>query len=153
MTSSEQRDDYDRWVQAHNAEVNAHFPPSTPEDFAFFAQLERELDAAPHIRDYFQQLEAPYPAPLLDTDVQNVVGRAIEDLAEDRRMAWLGDGPIQVHLIASLIGELQARLDEAIVLAADQETDIADIARLAGLSSDQTRQTITNTDPENDLAN
>ena len=107
----------------------------------------------PNLQDYFQQLEPPYPAPMPDQDVQDVAGRAIEDLAGQRRMAWLGDGPIQVHLIASLICDLQFRLDEAIVLAADQETDLADIARLAGISVGQTRQTIANIDPENDLAN
>ena len=105
------------------------------------------------LQDHFRQLGPSYPAPMPDSDVQDAVQRAIEDLAGVRRLAWLGDGAIQVHLIASLIGELQFRLDEAIVLAADQDTDLAAIAQLAGISVDQTRQTITNIDPENDLAN
>lgn len=107
----------------------------------------------PNLQDLFRQLEAPYPQPMPDDDVQDVAQRAIEDLARQRRLAWLGDGPIQVHLIATLISELQFRLDEAIVLAADQDTDLADIARLAGISVAETQQTITNIDPENDLAN
>ncbi len=106
-----------------------------------------------NLHDHFRQLEAPYPPPMPDEDVQDVAGRAIEDLAGQRHLAWLGDGPVQVHLIASLICELQFRLDEAIVLAADQDTDLTGIAQLAGISIDQTRQTITNLDPENDLAN
>jgi len=106
-----------------------------------------------NLQDHFQPLEPPYPQPMPDQDVQDAAQRAIEDLAGQRHMAWLGDGPIQTHLIANLICELQFRLDEAIVLAADQDTDLADIAQLAGISIDQTRQTITNIDPENDLAN
>ncbi|CAN5671517.1 hypothetical protein BH23PLA1_BH23PLA1_43040 [soil metagenome] len=106
-----------------------------------------------HLQDYFRQLGPPYPTPMPDADVQDAAQRAIEDLAGVRRMAWLGDGAIQVHLIASLICELQFRLDEAIVLAADQEIGLADIAQLAGINVTQTRQTITNLDPENDLAN
>ena len=105
------------------------------------------------LQDYFRELEPPYPPPMPDEDVQDVAQRAIEDLAGQRCMAWLGDGPVQVHLIASLITELTSRLDEAIVLAADQETELADIAHLAGISPEQTRQTIANIDPENDLAN
>jgi hypothetical protein len=103
----------------------------------------------PNLQDHFRP---PYPQPMPDDDVQAVAQRAIEDLAGQRRLAWLGDGPIQVHLIASLISELQFRLDEAVVLAADQETDLADIAQLAGISVAETRQTIANLDPENDLA-
>jgi hypothetical protein len=106
-----------------------------------------------NLQDCFRQLEPPYPPPMPDQDVQDAAQRAIEDLAGQRRMAWLGDGAIQVHLIASLICELRFRLDEAIVLAADQEIGLADIAQLAGLSADQIRQTIANIDPENDLAN
>lgn len=104
------------------------------------------------LHDHFRQLEAPYPTPMPDQDVQDAAQTAIEDLAAQRAMAWLGDGPVQVHLIASLICELQFRLDEAIVLAADQHTELADIAQLAGISPEQTRQTIANLDPENDLA-
>jgi len=107
----------------------------------------------PHLQDHFRQLEAPYPQPMPDDNVQDLAQRAIEDLARQRRLTWLGDGPIQVHLIASLLAELQFRLDEAIVLAADQDADPAGIARLAGISIAETRQAITNTDPENDLAN
>jgi hypothetical protein len=107
----------------------------------------------PSLQEHFQQLEAPYPSPMPDQDVQDVAQRAIEDLARQRRMAWLGDGPIQVHLIANLICELQFRLDEAIVLAAEQDTHLADIAQLAGTNIDQTRQTIANIDPEIDMAN
>lgn len=117
------------------------------------AQLERELDAAPHVLDYFQQIEPPYPAPQLDADIQDVVQRAIENLATKWRMAWLGDGPIQVHLTASLLAELHFRLDEAIVLAADQDLAVDDIAQLAGISPEQARQAIANLDPDNDLAN
>ena len=106
----------------------------------------------PHLQDHFRQLEAPYPQPMPDDNVQDLAQRAIEDLARQRRLAWLGDGRIQVHLI-TLISELQFRRDEAIVLAADQDADPADIARLAGISIAETRQAITNTDPENDLAN
>ncbi len=106
----------------------------------------------PNLQDLFRQLEAPYPQPSPDDDVQDVAQRAIEDLARQRRLAWHGDGAIQTHLIASLISELQFRLDEAIVLAADQGTDLTDIAQLAGTSITETRQTIANLDPENDLA-
>jgi hypothetical protein len=108
---------------------------------------------SPNLQDYFRPLEPPYPRPMPDSDVQDAAQRAIEDLAGQRHMAWLGDGAIQVHLIASLICDLQFRLDEAIVLAADQKLDLADIARLAGISVDETRQTIANIDPEHDLAN
>lgn len=114
--------------------------------------LERKLDAAPDVRDHFQQLEPPYPPPTPDEDVQNAVQRAITDLAATRRMAWLGDGPVQVHLIASLIAKLQFCLDETIVLTANQQVGLADIARLAGISTTEVRQTIANLDPENDLA-
>ena len=107
----------------------------------------------PDLQDYFQQLEPPYPQPMPDSDVQDAAQRAIEDLAGARRMAWLGDGTVQVHLIASLICELQFRLDEAIVLAADQQVGLTDLARLAGLNIAETRQTIDNIDPENELAN
>jgi len=144
--------DYQRWVADERARVAAHQPPTTAADHAFLEQLGRELDAAPHLQDYFQQLEPPYPQPMPDDDVQDAAQRAIEDLAGQRRMAWLGDGPIQVHLIASLINDLQLRLDEAIVLAADQEIGLTDIARLAGTSPEQARQTIAAIDPENDLA-
>jgi hypothetical protein len=144
--------DYERWVADERARVAAHQPPTTAADHAFLEQLGRELDAAPHLQDYFRQLEPPYPLPMPDDDVQDAAQRAIEDLAGQRRMAWLGDGAVQVHLIASLISDLQFRLDEAIVLAADQQVELADIARLAGLSVAETRQTIANIDPENDLA-
>jgi len=115
--------------------------------------LERELHTAPHIDDGCQQLQAPYPPPAPDVDVQDVAERAIAALATQRGMVWLGDGPIQVHLIASLICDLQFRLDEAIVLAANQHVAIDDLAHLAGLTVADTRQTITNLDPEHDLAN
>ena len=108
---------------------------------------------SPSLHDHFRELEAPYPPPMPDHDVQDAAGRAIEDLANQRHLAWLGDGPVQLHLIASLICELQFRLDEAIVLTADQDIDLADIAQLAGISLTQTRQIIANIDPENDLAN
>ena len=104
------------------------------------------------LQDYFRELEPPYPPPMPDEDVQDVAQRAIEDLAGQRRMAWLGDGPVQVHLIASLICDLQFRLDEAILLAADQEVELADIARLAGISPAEARQTIANLDEEHHLA-
>ena len=104
------------------------------------------------LQDHFRQLTPPYPTPMPDEDVEDVAQRAMADLAGQRHMAWLGDGPIQVHLIASLICELQFRLDQAVVPAADQELALADIAQLAGLSTDQIRQTIANLDPENDLA-
>ncbi|MGH3467289.1 MAG: hypothetical protein ACRDQF_06105 [Thermocrispum sp.] len=151
MTPDE-HDACDRWGQEQRAKVQRH-TPRTPEDVAFLQALETELDAAPSVQDYYRTLEAPYPRPMPDQDVQDAAQRAIEDLAGQRRMAWLGDGAIQIHLIASLICDLQVRLDEAIVLAADQEIDLADIAQLAGLSADQTRQIIANIDPENDLAN
>ena len=104
------------------------------------------------VQDYFHEFEAPYPPPMPDDDVQDAAQTAIEDLAGQRRLAWLGDGPVQVHLIASLISELTFRLDEAIMLAADQEVELADIARLAGISPQQTRQTIANLDEEHHLA-
>ena len=151
MTSDE-LSSYHRWVEQDRTHVARHLPPKTAEDHAFLDWLNREMDAAPHIDDYFRKLEAPYPQPMPDEDVQDVAQRAIEDLAGERRMAWLGDGPIQVHLIASLISDLQVRLDEAIVLAADQEVDLADIARLAGISTSEARLAIANIDPENNLA-
>ncbi len=104
------------------------------------------------LQDYFRELEPPYPPPMPDDDVHDVAQRAIEDLAGQRAMAWLGDGPVQVHLIASLLSELTFRLDEAIMLAADQEVELTDIARLAGISPDKTRQTIANIDEEHHLA-
>ena len=138
---------YQRWVEADRARVAAHIPPVTAADHAFLDALGRELDAAPHIGDYYRELEAPYPKPAPDQDVAEIIDAAIERLADQRRLPWLGHGPHQVHLIATLIAELRQRLTDAIVLAHDQELESSDIARIAGLSLHETRLL---TDPEDD---
>lgn len=141
---------YRRWVEQDRARLACHVPPTSEADHAFLDALGRQLDAAPHIGDYYRQLEPPYPGPTPDADVAEVVADAIERLADQRRLPWLGHGPHQIHLIATLIVELEAQLTEAIVLAHDQELDWPDIARLAGLSLHETILQA-DPDPENDL--
>lgn len=143
---------YHRRVEQDRARLAHHVPPTSEADHAYLDELGRELDAAPHIGDYYRELEPPYPGPEPDADVTKVVADGIERLAGQRRLPWLGHGPHQVHLIATLIAELEAQLTEAIVLAHDQELDWPDIAQLAGLSLRETiRQA--DPDPEDDLDN
>jgi hypothetical protein len=126
-------------VAAEQARHRSHTPPRTAEDLAYHRQLIRDLDAAPTLSDYFNELGPPYPEPRVDGDTTLTVDEVIELLAGRRRLAWLGDGTVQVHLIASLLAELHTRLGRAIALAHDQETTWSDIAHLAGLSVAETR--------------
>lgn len=135
----EQLADYEAAVAAEQARHRSHTPPRTPEDLAYHRQLVRDLDAAPTLSDYFNELGPPYPEPRVDEDTTLAIDEAIELLAGQRRLAWLGDGAVQVHLIASLLAELHTRLGRTIALAHDQETTWSDIARLAGLSVAETR--------------
>ena len=130
----EQLASYEAAVAAEQARHRSHTPPRTPEDFAYYEQLARDLDAAPSLSDYFNELGPPYPEPTVGDDTTLAVDEAIELLAAQRRLAWLGDGAVQVHLIACLTAELRVRLGHAIALAHDQETTWSDIAQLAGLS-------------------
>lgn len=135
----EQLASYETAVAADRARHRSHTPPRTPEDFAYHEQLNRELDAAPSLSDYFTDLGPPHPGPTLGRDTVLAIDEAIDVLAGQRRLAWVGDGAVQVHVIASLLTELRARLGHAIALAHDQETTWADIAQLAGLSVAETK--------------
>jgi hypothetical protein len=134
----EQLASYNAAVAAEQARHRSYTPPRTPEDFVYYEQLVRDLDAAPSLSGYFNELGPPYPQPTVDGDTALAADEAIELLAAQRRLAWLGDGPVQVHVIVSLLAELRTRLGHAIALAHDQETTWSDIAQLAGLSVAET---------------
>lgn len=83
--------------------------------------------------DLSPTLQPPWPPPRVDADVAAIVDDAVNALAATRRLSWLGDGPTEIHLYASLHTEVTRRLADAINLARDQDLPRADIARLAGL--------------------
>jgi hypothetical protein len=135
----EQLASYNAATAAEQARHRSHTPPRTSEDFAYYEQLARDLDAAPSLSEYFNELGPPYPQPCVDEDTMLAIDQAIDLLAAQRRLVWLGDGAVQVHVIASLTAELRTRLGHAIALAHDQETTWSDIAQLAGLSLTETK--------------
>jgi hypothetical protein len=144
--------DYEAAVEAERARMRRHLPPRTPEDHAYLAELTRELDAAPSLDEYYQRIEPPYPSPFVDDDTELAVDQALELLAGRRRLAWLGDGPAQVHLLASLLAQLHAHLGKAMLLSHDQELDWPDIAQLAGMPLADTIALAEGIDPEEDAS-
>ena len=125
--------DHEAAVEAERARIRRHLHPRTPQDHAYLAELTRELDAAPTLDEYYRRIEPPYPSPFVDAHTELAVDQALELLAGRRRFAWLGDGPVQVHLLASLLAQLRAHLGRAMLLSHDQELDWPDIAQLAGM--------------------
>lgn len=89
-------------------------------------------DLSPH-------LSAPWPAPRVGDDVDAAIDDAVNTLAGTRRLSWLGDGPTEIHLLASLSYRLNSRLLDAIELARDQDLADADIAHLAGMPLSELR--------------
>jgi hypothetical protein len=75
-----------------------------------------------------------YLPPTIDDDTGTVIEAAIEALGDLRGLAWLGDAPARLHLLASLIAETQHRLPRAVADARDQECSWAHIGDLLGVT-------------------
>jgi hypothetical protein len=75
-----------------------------------------------------------YLPPSVDDDTDTVIEAAIEALGDLRGLAWLGDAPAGLHLLASLIAETQRRLPRAVADARDQECSWAEIGDLLGVT-------------------
>ena len=99
-------------------------------------------DLSPH-------LSAPWPAPHVGPDVDEVIDNAVRTLAAARHLSWPGDSPTELPLLASLIYRLNTRILDAIDLTREQDIVDADIAHLAGMPLSELRSLLD--DPEDDL--
>ena len=70
------------------------------------------------------------PAPATGDDSLQVLEEAIERLARLRTPYWLGDSGVRLHALASLIGQAERILPQAVHHARDQELTWAEIGEL-----------------------
>ena len=75
-----------------------------------------------------------YLAPATGDDTEVVVDNAIESLGDLRGLGWLGDASVELHLLASLMGEAERRLPRTVADARDQDLSWAQIADLLGVT-------------------
>ncbi len=76
------------------------------------------------------------PGPVTDADTFDVLDDALSALAE-RKGLWLGDDTVLIHLLASLIGQAQRALPEAVFTARENGATWADIAHLLAISPEE----------------
>ena len=81
-----------------------------------------------------------YRAPATGDDTDTVIEIAIETLGSLRGLPWLGDAPVRLHLLSSLIAETQRRLPRAVADARDQDCSWAQIADLLGVTRASAQQ-------------
>jgi len=70
--------------------------------------------------------------PCVDDDSAIALSEAIETLGNLRGLFWLGDAGVELHLLASLLQQAQARLPDAVAQARDQDYSWAEIGDLLG---------------------
>jgi hypothetical protein len=78
------------------------------------------------------------PVPLCDVASFDVVDEAISELA-GRRGLWIGDDAVLIHLLVSVIAQVERCLPEAIATALMNGYGWDDIAQLVGSSPDEVR--------------
>ena len=70
------------------------------------------------------------PAPATSDDSLQILNEAIDRLAALRTPYWLGDSPVRLHALASLITQAEQLLPQAVFDARDQELTWAEIGEL-----------------------
>jgi hypothetical protein len=68
-----------------------------------------------------------YLPPTVGEDSEAVLEAAIDSLGALRGLSWLGDAPIRLHLLASLIAETERHLPWAVADARDQDCSWAHV--------------------------
>ena len=72
--------------------------------------------------------------PYLDEESAYCLREATATLGTSRGMSWLGDAGAELHLLASLQRQLQARLPDAVAEARDQDYSWAEIGLRLGIT-------------------
>jgi hypothetical protein len=75
-----------------------------------------------------------YLGPTTGDDTESVLEAAIDSLGALRGLAWLGDAPPGLHLLASLMAEAEGHLPRAVADARDQDCSWAQIADILGVT-------------------
>jgi hypothetical protein len=75
-----------------------------------------------------------YLGPTTGHDTEFVLEAAIDSLGTLRDLAWLGDAPARLHLLASLMAETERHLPRAVADARDQDCSWAQIADILGVT-------------------
>jgi hypothetical protein len=75
------------------------------------------------------------PAPATGHDSLQVLTEATDSLARQRTPYWLGDSAVRLHALASLIGQAEQLLPQAIHDARDQELTWTQIGELLGTTA------------------
>lgn len=81
-----------------------------------------------------------YLAPATGDDTETVIQAAIDSLGNLRGLASLGDAPVRLHLLASIIAETERCLPRAVADARDQECSWAQIGDLLGVTRASAQQ-------------
>ena len=89
-----------------------------------------------------------YPPPCTGDDTSEVIDHAVSALAE-RRGLWLGTDTTVIHLLASLMAQVERELPLAVAAARDEGCSWDDIAQLLGTSAHEAQLRF---DPESPVA-
>ena len=74
------------------------------------------------------------PAPRTDEDSAIIVSDATDALATLRTPYWLGDSAVRLHALASLIGQAERLLPDAVAAARNQELSWTQIGQLLNIT-------------------